>query len=209
MTLLATTALTLSTYSLAQDEADRLSSEVTLTERAIRFAARRGRTYILYDAKLVGNPATAPSNSAALTSLQLAYRDALALARYIVTLDGGTGFWRIEWSASSAETIVTIYSIRTTVTPGGVSTSTINAVQNYIDTLLPPVRSRTVVFSGGAGGDILEADFGGTNSVFYEYTVVVTQTDNTDHSVGIKGALTGASLGYTNGNVNVYRMVTP
>ena len=193
MTYPALSAFALTQYSLTEIEQTRLSSEITLTERAIRFAARRGRYRILYDARIVGNPATSPSNTLGLTNLQLAYRNALSLARYVVQMDPGTGYWEIQWGSTGAETLVTVYTVRTTLTPGAIQSGTIAAVENYVETISPPATAKTVVNTAGAGGDIDETDFGAPASVFYEYTIVMRQTDQTDHSAGLLAALIGSN----------------
>ena len=191
-----------------QTESD-VAREVDLTERAIRNAANRLQYKVLYDARVIGNPLDDPQNDTKLTTAQIAYRDAFINAGYIVSLDADSGFWSVSWEANGAETLVSVYSIRTTVTPGAISDLTITLVNSTLDALTPAATVQTSFIEVEAGGDTDETDFGATASTYYEYIAVVRQQDPTlDYSTNIRTALTSSSLGYvdTPSNIFVYKL---
>jgi hypothetical protein len=194
-----------------QDEAS-LQAEVDLTERAIRNAATRQKTTVLYNATTVGNPYSDPTTDTNLTALQISYRDAFITAGYLVSLDSLTGYWSLSWASHSIESNVAVYSIRTTVTPGAVSATTIQLIDCFFTDHTTAAYAASTSVQSGTGGDIQETDFGATLSTFYEYvTIVQQQTNATDLSASLLLELTtspaGVGLGYTSSNVAVYKLV--
>lgn len=206
------TALNANNYTqtaiTVQEDAE-LQQEIDLTERAIRNAATRQKFDLVYDARIVGNPFDNPQIDGNLTPVQISYRDAFISAGYFVTIDGVSGMWKFSWSDIDIETLVSIYSIRTTVSPGAVSTQTISAINEYFAAIIPAVTAKTSLVNVGSGGDIDEALFGATPSTFYEYIAIVRQQDtDADYSSGIKTALVTTTLGYLNtpSNVSVFKI---
>lgn len=57
------------------------------------------------------------------------------------------------------------------------------------------------------GGDIDESDFGATSSTFYEYVILVVQSDDVDHSADLKANLIANITAYLDANLEVYRLV--
>lgn len=183
--------------------------EVDLAERSIRNAANRQQFQILFNARIIGNPVDDPQNTDALTPDQKAFRDTFVNGGYLVSLDTDSGLWRLSWASAGAESVVSVYSVRTTVTPGAVSAATIAAINEFFNAQIPVVTSKTSLLNVGPGGDTDEGSFGGTTSVFYEYIATVQQQDPlTDYSTALRTALTQTSLGYINvpSNVVVIRL---
>ncbi len=191
-----------------QTERD-VKDEVFLTEAQIRRAGRRQRRDTVYNAQILGNPAGDPSDDEKLTDPQIEYRDHFVGADYVVTLDEDTGWWRFDWNSVGVEQSSVVYSIRTTVTPGAIADDTLDLIEEFFAAQNPAVTARATVVEVN-GGDIDETDFGATTSVFYEYTAVVTQTQqqDTDFSADLTAYLIaqGAPLGYLTGNVQAYRI---
>jgi len=182
-----------------------LQREIDLTERTIRNAATRQLFTVAYDARIIGNPFKDPQDDDALTALQISYRDALVDAGYLVTLHAETGFWGISWDETGVESLVSVYSIRTTVLPGAISAQTIVTIDTFFEALFPTVSSTTSLLDVGPGSDTDEGDFGATDSEFYEYIAVVRQQDQTlDHSTALRTALTQSGLGYDSAPTNVF-----
>lgn len=210
MVLPAPTVALITNNNITTQEGLDLQREVDLTERAIRNAAGRLRFNVIHNARIIGNPPSDPMTSNTLTDVQIAYRDAFVAAGYLVSLDADTGVWRLSWEAAGAESLVNVYSIRTTLTPGAVSTLTIAEINAFFAQQIPVVKSHTTVVSVGLGGDTNENQFGATGSVFYEYLAVVRQQDRViDHSTALRNRLVNSSIGYLNvpSNVFVYKMV--
>lgn len=182
-----------------------LSNETQLTESAIRAAAGQERYKVIYNATVIGNPTGDPLSDDNLTSTQIAYRDSLLTSGYKVGLDEDTGYWLIDWSISGPEQLVTIYSIRTTETPGAIQTTTLNQISSYFSGVTPSVDVNPFAVAIN-GGDIDESDFGGTPSVFYEYIVIATQQNSADHSSGLKTSLVANITEYTTLNIQVYKL---
>ena len=186
-----------------------VQQEVNLAEQAVRNATNRQLFRVAYNAFTIGNPVEDPQDNDALTANQIAFRDNFVNAGYVVGRDSETGFWLLSWETVGAESLVNVYSVRTIVTPGTVETQTIAAIDNFFETLTPVVQARSVLVNpASSGGDVNEADFGATASVFYEYVAVVEQSDDTDHSVGLRTNLIAAGLGYVDvpSNIQVYKV---
>jgi len=210
MVLTAPNAHNYTTTAITVHQDAKLQQEVDLTERRIRNTANRDLYEMVYDARIVGNPLDDPQTSTTLTALQIAYRDAFVNAGYSVTRDGDSGLWRISWATQGVENRVSVYMIRTTVTPGAVSQLTVTAIDAFFTSQIPTVRPNTTFINLGNGGDIPESDFGGTNSVFYEYTVVTEQqVAATDLSALLRTHLVTSGLGYVDApsNVMVYKLL--
>jgi len=211
MVLTASDANIFTTNSININNNIDLQHEVDLTERSIRNAASLKKYSIEFNATVIGNPISDPMTDTSLTSLQIAYRDAFVSAGYSVTVNSVSGFWELSWTSSKIESTVSIYSIRTTVTPGAVSAATITEINNFFTNQPTSNFSKTVLIATN-GGDILESDIGAANSVFYEYTIIVDQQDKTiDFTSSLVTAMTGAgtigaSLGYTTTNFAIYKI---
>jgi len=183
--------------------------EVDLAERSIRNAANRQQFQILFNARIIGNPVDDPQNAEALTPDQIAFRDTFVNGGYLVSLDTDSGLWRLSWGSAGAESVVSVYSVRTTVTPGAISAATIEAINEFFGAQIPVVTSKASLLNVGPGGDTDEGTFGGTASVFYEYIATVQQQNPlTNYSTALRTALTQTSLGYVNvpSNVVVIRL---
>ena len=193
-------------------DATKLATDSDLTERAIRNAATIEKYTVTFNATTVGNPYADPLTDSNLTALQIAYRDVFLAAGYLVSLDATTGYWRFTWASQSVESNVSVYSIRTTLTPGAISTDTITMINCFFADQTAAAYAASTSVSSGTGGDIQETDFGGTLSTFYEYVSVVQQQNNTtdlaaDLLTYITTGAIGISLGYTTSNVAVYKLV--
>lgn len=209
MVLSATNAQALTTTSITVQNASDVQREVGFAEAGIRNAANRQLYQLVYNAEIIGNPIADPLDTDRLTARQILFRDGFTTAGYTVARDDETGYWLIAWEDIGPENLVSVYSVRTTVLPGAISTATITAIETYLQGLDPVVRVKAEVVSIN-GGDILEADINGTNSVFYQYTVVTTQTvPATDYSSGILQAMIDAGLGYSDSPANtaVYKVI--
>lgn len=177
--------------------------EITLAENKIRLAAANELYSVRFDATILGNPQANPQIADNLTDNQRAFYDLLVGAGYVVSRDLETGWWLISWSPQGPETQVRIYTFRTIVAPGAIYTNTINAITAYFAALTPVVHAVVE-----ADGFLDEADFGGTTSTFYEYTVIVDQgASTTDHSANVKSAVILQVSDYNTGNCQVYRLV--
>lgn len=204
MVLSSTSAKNFTDIAIANSRAQALQREVDLTERSIQSAINRQRYDLVYDARIIGNPAADPSDDSALTEAQIDYRDAFVNAGYLVTLDADTGYWRFSWDGTGDIGLVSLYVTRTTLTPGAIAEDTIDLINTYIENQIPAARVRTEVVEL-SGGDIPEGDFGASNSSFYEYVSVVQQQDPADDfSTGIRAVLTGSALGYNDSPPNVF-----
>ena len=194
--------------SITVNENLNVQREVDLTERAIRSAARLKKYAIEFNALTIGNPIGDPMDSNTnLSSEQVAYRDAMIAAGYQLGKHGVSGYWTITWASQGIETSVNVYSVRTTVTIGPISASTITYLSDYFkNQKISDYANISAITTNG--GDINEADFGATASTFYEYVIVIKQQDKTvDLSTDIVGALAGSSYGYTTTNTSVYKLV--
>ena len=204
--LTAAQAIALTTNTQAADDATNLQNEIGAVEAKIRLAGQLGFTRIVYNSLIIGNP-SGPLGTVDLTPQEETFYNTLIGANYAVDTQENTNFWTISWAVVGAEAKVNVYSVRTSLAPGSISTQTIDAINAVLTAQHPPVTAKTVV-NTISGGDIPETDFGSTNSVFYEYTVVCTQFAlNVIYSTQIKAALVAAGLGYNSGNVQVYKMV--
>ncbi len=183
-----------------------VQTELRRTDSAIQAAAGQERFSILYNAQLVGNPFGDPHDDANLDNTQEEYRDALIAAGYKVGRNDDTGYWTISWDVLGPEEVVTVYSARTILAPGTYATQTIDQINLFFDTVSPPVTVKPSVVTIN-GGDIDESEFGATISVFYEYVVIVTQSDDVDHSTDLKNNLIANIGSYTDANLEVYRLV--
>ena len=199
----ANQAQTLTTNTIANTSNDDIQLELTLCEQQIRNATGLGLYKLLYNAKILGNPKGPPQEANNLSDNQEAFYDLLINAGYVVSLDTGSGRWDINWAARGPETLVAVYSFRTTVIPGAIYVQTINAIAAFFSGQIPTMKSVVNVI-----GDINESDFNGTDSVFYEYTAVVDQEfDDTDYSSPLAGFLTTQGLGYDGSNCAAYKLV--
>jgi len=200
------------TNATAIHDTEKLQRDVDLTERAILNAATYQRNYVVFNAMSVGNPPNDPTVDTHLTSLQIAYRDAFVNSGYLVTRDAATGYWKLTWASQSIETNVSVYSIRTTVTPGAIFAETIQLIDCFFAGQATAAYASSTSVISGSGGDIQETDFGATLSTFYEYiSVVQQQNKSTDFSSDLLNELTtstiGVGLGYTTANTAVYKLV--
>lgn len=177
--------------------------EIANCEEQIRAAVSLGYFDIRYNATIIGNPDGPPQHSDNLNDNQQTFYNLLINAGYLVNLDINTGRWLIGWAPIGPEAQVNVYSFRTTVVPTTVSAQTIVTLENYFIALIPTVHSLAVL-----NNTLNEADFGGSGTTFYEYTIVVDQRfDNTDFSAILKAALIAQSLGYTSDNCQCYKLL--
>ena len=199
MTLTATQANQLTQDAIQRNADQDVLTEVQRAEGQIRQRVRGEFFDLRFDATVIGNPTNDPAVDANLNAKQLAFRDHFVDDGYIVGLDEQTGFWYLNWAEVGAEVLTSLYSIRTTVTPGAVSQLTIDSVNNFFNTLPIRATSRTILAdtSPTSGADIPESDFGAPDSTFYEYLVLVEQQDpSVDHSADLKAHLRASGLGY-------------
>ena len=192
--------------AIGNNTEETVRNELRRTDSAIQSATGQERFSIIYNAQLVGNPIGDPHDDANLDAVQITYRDAMIDARYKVGWDEDTGYWTFSWDVVGPEEVVTVYSARTTLLPGTYATQTIDQVALFFDTVSPPATVKTSVVTIN-GGDIDEADFGATFSVFYEYVIIAVQDDDVDHSSAIKNNLITNITAYTDANLEVYRLV--
>jgi len=206
MVLPASQAQFFTTVATSNNADENLAREVQLTEAAIRTAAGQEREKIVYNARIVGNPAGDPFDDALLDDLQEDYRDSWVNAGYQVSRDEDTGYWVLSWQALGPEELVTIYSVRTNVTPGPVQNATISQIELFFSTVTPAVTAKASIVPIN-GGDIDENDFGATSSVFYEYLVLVTQPTSFNHASNLKTNLKANITAYNPPNViEVYKL---
>jgi hypothetical protein len=188
--------------------ASQVQIEITLCEQKIRFATRQNLYEILYDAKTIGNPKGPPQDPSNLTDNQETFYTLLVNVGYVVGRDTGTGRWSISWAPVGPESLVNVYSFRTSVLPGAIYLQTIAAIQSFFSGQTPTIHSVVTVVQDGSGNQIQQSDFGATDSTFYEYTAVVDQEfDTTDYSASLKIHLTAQGLGYNTGNCQVYKII--
>jgi len=209
MTILAQTTYNSTTAAIATQNAQLLSSEMTLCEGFIGNAVNKGLFYIVYNSILCGNPLNNGSSvisPSVLTPLQQAFYNSLITAGYIVTLDSPSGFWNISWNETGFETLTTVYSLRTTLTPGAIAATTITAINTFFKTQIPVVTSRAQLLDLGAGGVMDETTFGATASTFYEYSIVVSQMNAINYAIALKAYLIAENIGYVTGNCMVYKI---
>lgn len=192
MTVSASQAFLLSTNSAEVQQNDVVNQEVTLAEQRVLATATFGLFSIIYSAVLVGNPNTDPTVDANLTPNQLAFRNAMQTAGYIIGRDDATGFWTLDWAEEGPEFSVSVYEINTSVTPGPVSAQTITTVDLFFSNLVPPGTARLLLAA---------AVFPATS--LYVHLVIVSQQNTIDNSTGLLGALTASGLGYSGGNTSV------
>lgn len=199
MTLTANQANQYTMDTIVTNANSDLATELQFAERQIRDRIRAELFTLDFNATIIGNPTDDPSDSANLTPLQLAFRDHFTGGGYKVGINPQSGFWVLNWSDVGAEILTSLYSIRTTVTPGAIAQQTIDSINNFFDSLALRATSRTSLIPFG-GGDINENDFGAPSSTFYEYTALVNQQDDADNSIGLKTALRASGLGYVDDN---------
>ena len=198
MTLNATQANQI-TQNIIGINADRdFVLELQGAEAAIRAAIHNERFETIYNATILGNPAGNPNESGNVSVKQQPFLDHFINDGYTVNIDPDTGWWYFNWRLVGAEAVTQVYSIRTTVPPGSIVQATIDAINNFFQSLIPRASVRTVQVDKEptVGGDIPESDFGATDSVFYEYLAIVQQQDDTDHSVDLMVWLRATGLGY-------------
>lgn len=199
----ASQAQNLTDNAISSTNSREVQLEITLCEQQIRTATGLGLFHIIYNAKILGNPKGPPQISNNLSDNQEDFYNLLIHAGYVVTFDSPTGRWNISWAPVGPETLVAVYSFRTTVVPGAIYALTIAAIESFFTNQIPTIKSVVVI-----DGDIHESDFGGTDSVFYEYTAVVDQEfDNTDNSSPLAEFVISQGLGYNSGNCAAYKLI--
>ena len=191
MTITAAQANQFTIDTIASNADRDVTQEAQNAESQIRNEIGREKFKTAYNALIIGNPNADPVDDDNLTPEQILFRDHFTDDGYKVGLDPINGFWLLDWAQVGAEIITSVYSIRTTVTPGAIAQQTIDVIDNYFNTLDLRATSETVL-----NGDIMEGDFGAPDSVFYEYTSKANQQDDVDNSTGIKTALRSSGLGY-------------
>ena len=193
-------ALTFTNNSIVQTANTDIQNELNLCEGQIRNATGFGISNILYNANIIGNPIGPPQISTNLTSNQSVFYSLLVGAGYLVDLDNDTGRWAINWGPIGPESQVNVYSLRTMLNPSGISAQTILVIENYFAGLIPIVH--TNIFLNGA---IDETVFGG-GGTHYEFTIVIDQQP-TNFSTALVTILLGQGLGYSSGNLQIYKMI--
>ena len=198
MTLDAQQAHNLTLATIDLKDRQRLNDELTFAERQIRSRISAETFTLSFNARIIGNPIASPGEDSNLTPLQILFRDHFILDGFKVTLDPDNGNWLISWEDVGSEIDITVYSVRTTVTPGPVSQQTIDAINNFFSSIIPSATSKTVLVdtNPSSGGDIPEPDFGAPDSTFYEYLVLAEQQNDTDHTSALKAHLRATGLGY-------------
>lgn len=202
MTLTASQANQLTQDAVLRNMQQDVLTEVQRAEQQIRQRVRAEHLTLAFDAVIIGNPTNDPSVDENLSPSQIDFRDHFVADAYIVGLDPRTGFWSLDWAVVGAEVVTSLYSVRTTVTPGAIEQQTIDVINNYFNTLPIRATSRTNLAdtTPSSGGDIPESDFGAPDSTFYEYVALVEQQDDTNHSASLKAALRASGLGYVDDN---------
>jgi hypothetical protein len=199
MTLTSAQANQITFDTIAKNMELDITTELQRAEQQIRARIRSEFFTLTFNATIIGNPTGDPSDDTNVNANQKIFRDHFTADGYFVALDAATGFWRIDWKEVGAELVTQVYSIRTTVLPGTVSTQTIAVIDNFFNTLPLRATSRTVLADTipTSGGDIPESDFGAPNSTFYEYLSLAQQQDAaTNYSTDLKTALRASGLGY-------------
>ena len=143
MVLTAPNAHNYTTTSITVHQDAKLQQEVDLTERRIRNTANRDLYEMVYDARIIGNPLGDPHDDTNLNALQIAYRDAFVDVGYVVSRDGDSGLWRLSWATQGVENRVSVYMVRTAVTPGAISQLTVDAIDAFFVAQIPTVRPNT------------------------------------------------------------------
>ena len=195
MTLTANQANQFTQNSITLTLDQEVTNELQRAENQIRSRARARFFTLDFNATIIGNPSGDPIDDSNLTPSQIQFRDHFTGDGFKVGISPQTGFWFLDWADVGAEILTSLYSIRTTVTPGSIEQQTIDTINTFFDGLALRATSLTTLVPFG-GGDIDEGDFGAPSSTFYEYTALVNQQDDTDHSVGLKTALRASGLGY-------------
>lgn len=176
-----------------------VTDEIRNAEQQIRSEISNRQVFkTSFFAEIIGNPPGNP-NEVTLTVRQQQFFDHFVNQGYFVNVDTENGNWLLDWSqVGGTPATVHLYSVRTTVSPGAVSAATIDAINDFFETLIPAAISNTVLSDTNptSGGDIPESDFGAPDSVFYEYLSVVQQQNDADNSLGLKNALRASGLGY-------------
>lgn len=204
MVLLANTARTYTSKTEQLRALDDLQKETTAFENAIRTAANQERYEMSYDAQTIGNPIGDPNVDANLTENQKTFRDALLTSGYILSYDEDNGFWHISWNEQGPEELVSIYILRTSVTPGAIIEQTKTSIETYFSGVSPAVRSRVEFFDTQPS-----TEYGiVTDAPFYEYIAFVDQPNDVDHSSDLELHIRASGLGYTNtpSNFAIYKV---
>lgn len=197
MTLNATQARNFTDDSITRNLSTDVNGEIQQAENRIRQAAAFGKFKVAYNAQVIGNPPGSPQTSN-LTTAQQQFLDHFETKGYVVGVDDNSGFWLLDWAEAGSEITVSIYSVRTTATPGGIASQTISAIDSFFSNRSPVVTSKTTLVDPlSSGGDIPESDFGAPDSTFYEYLVIADQQNDTNHAADLKVALKASGLGYT------------
>ncbi len=201
MTLTADQANQFTQDTIVKNTDTDLTTELQRAEQQIRQRIRGEFFKLSFNATIIGNPSGDPSDDDNLTSTQILFRDHFTGDGYKVGISivNGTDFWLLDWADVGAEVLTSLYSIRTTVTPGAIEQQTIDAIDNFFNSL--PLRATSITtLVPFNDGDIDEGDFGAPSSTFYEYTSLVNQQDDTDHTTALKTALRASGLGYVDDN---------
>lgn len=202
MVLAAGDALLLTTTAVAAQNGTDLQTEVSLAEAQIRSAASFGLYSTNYNATIIGNPGADPSYTDGLSPVQLAFYSGFIGTGFRVGLDPETGYWLIGWESQGPESQVAIYSLRTSADPSDVVDITLAFLRNYFVGLRP-----SLLATAAYNGFIDEADFGSTTSLYYEFTIIVSQgADASNYSGALRTALINQGLGYTSDNCRIYRL---
>lgn len=195
MTLTASQANQFTLDSIAKTMDQEVVNELQRAENQIRNRIRARFFTLQFNATIIGNPTGDPIDDANLTATQIQFRDHFIDDGFKVGIAPQTGFWFLDWADVGTEIETSLYSIRTTVTPGAIEQQTIDTINTFFNNLTLRATSLTTLVPFG-GGDIEEGDFGAPSSTFYEYTSLVNQQDDTDHSTDLKTALRASGLGY-------------
>ena len=195
MTLTASQANQFTQDSITLSMTQEVDNELQRAENQIRSRARARFFTLDFNANIIGNPSGDPTDDSNLTPTQIEFRDHFTGDGYKVGISPQTGFWFLDWANVGVEILTSLYSIRTTVTPGAIEQQTIDSINTFFNGLSLRATSLTTLVPVG-GGDIDEGDFGAPSSTFYEYTALVNQQDDTDHSADLKTSLRASGLGY-------------
>jgi hypothetical protein len=195
MTLTASQANQITQDTIVKNTNSELTTEFQLAENQIRQRIGQEFFTLTYNATIVGNPSGDPSDDSNLTPIQIEFRDHFTDDGYKIGRNPQNDWWLLDWATVGAELLTSLYSVRTTVTPGAVQQATIDTIDNFFDSLALRATSRTSLVPFG-GGDIDENDFGAPSSIFYEYTSLVNQQDDADNSDALQTALRASGLGY-------------
>jgi hypothetical protein len=201
MVVPASDVLIITNNTLVSTSADDVQLEVSLAEGRIRGAAGLGLFSTTYNATILGNPQVDPRTNTELPPNQLQFFQLFIEAGYTVSVDTATGYWLLSWGAAGPESLVQIYTFRTTFNPSSIISQTKVAIENFFAALRPTVHS-TVTYNAF----IDEAGFGGTTSTYYEFTIITDQQDPTDLSSGLETTIQIQGLGFTSLNSAVYRL---